>query len=204
MPEGRRKFAPLFLPIISPKGASCVMSINLQQDFFTLFGLPVTYKLDAEALDAAYRQLQLTVHPDKFAHLGDAEKRLSLQWATHVNEAYRSLRNPILRAQYVLSLNNSPNSEAKAAALAPQFLMEQMELREAVADAHSSQNEQALENLQRECREKTRQLYDALGRSLDDQNDEPAASGQIAQLMFLEKLDHEIEDALVSVQTGED
>ncbi|MFP5341193.1 MAG: Fe-S protein assembly co-chaperone HscB, partial [Gammaproteobacteria bacterium] len=76
------------------------MSIDLKQDFFALFGLPRRYALEESALEAAWHELQSQVHPDRHAHLSDAEKRLSMQWATRVNEGFRTLRPPLARAQY--------------------------------------------------------------------------------------------------------
>ena len=80
------------------------MSTDFSQDFFSLFGLAPTFRLDPMALEAAYHDLQTRVHPDKFAHLPDADKRVSMQWATRINEAYRTLKNPLARAQYFLLL----------------------------------------------------------------------------------------------------
>jgi len=56
-----------------------------------LFGLEPVFALNADSLDSAYRDIQAKVHPDRFAHAGDAERRASLQWTTRVNEAYRTL-----------------------------------------------------------------------------------------------------------------
>ena len=61
------------------------MSIDLTQDFFTLFGLHRRYAIDDAALEAAWHELQSQVHPDRHAHLSDVEKRLSMQLATRVN-----------------------------------------------------------------------------------------------------------------------
>ncbi len=61
---------------------------------FELFGLPPVFSLDQEMLEKAYRDIQSQVHPDRFAHAGDAERRASLQWTTRVNEAYRTLKSP--------------------------------------------------------------------------------------------------------------
>src|SRR4051812_19129219 len=72
---------------------------------FELFGLSSAFALDSEALERAYREIQSRVHPDRFAHAGDAERRASLQWTTHVNEAYRALKDPVQRAKYLLELN---------------------------------------------------------------------------------------------------
>src|SRR6266568_9105661 len=104
--------------------------MNLNDNFFELFELPVVFRLDSAALDRAYRDLQTRVHPDKFAHLGDDERRLSMQWATQANEAYRTLRRPLARAQYLLHLRGIDLKAESNTAMPPDFLMEQMEWRE--------------------------------------------------------------------------
>ncbi|MEW6688871.1 MAG: Fe-S protein assembly co-chaperone HscB, partial [Pseudomonadota bacterium] len=75
------------------------------KNFFELFGFAPAYALDLEKLDSAYREVQARIHPDRFAHAGDAERRASMQWTTRVNEAYRTLKSPLLRARYLLELN---------------------------------------------------------------------------------------------------
>jgi molecular chaperone HscB len=57
--------------------------IDLKQDYFALFGLVPAFSIDMERLEQAYIDIQARVHPDRFAHLSDTEKRLSMQWATH-------------------------------------------------------------------------------------------------------------------------
>jgi molecular chaperone HscB len=63
------------------------VDLNLQQNFFQLFGLHEQFRLENVPLDEQYHSLQTQVHPDKFAHLSEAEKRVSMQLATRVNEA---------------------------------------------------------------------------------------------------------------------
>ncbi len=65
--------------------------MDLTADFFSLFQLPRAFRLDAVDLDSRYREIQGQVHPDRFAHTGDSERRLSMQWATRANEAYQTL-----------------------------------------------------------------------------------------------------------------
>ena len=99
------------------------MSIDLQQDFFALFGLPRAYPIDLAKLEQAYLDLQSRVHPDRHAHRSDAEKRLAMQWATRVNEAYRTLRAPLSRAQYLLELRGVDAALETNTAMSPAFLM---------------------------------------------------------------------------------
>ena len=90
--------------------------LDLRQDYFTLFGLPRTFRIDADRLEKAYLDLQGKVHPDRFAHLSDAEKRLSMQWATHANGAFRTLRQPLTRSE---RLTPAPAQSARRSRTAP-------------------------------------------------------------------------------------
>src|SRR6185503_1893686 len=98
-------------------------------------GLPVAYSVDPARLEASYRDLQSRVHPDRFAAGSEAERRVAMQWATRTNEAYRTLRDPLERARYLLHLRGYDTGEESNTAMPPDFLMQQMEWREAVAEA---------------------------------------------------------------------
>ena len=78
--------------------------IDFSRNHFELFGLPARYRVDPASLDAAYRKLQSEVHPDRFARGTDAERRMALQSSARVNEAYRALKDPVERAQYLLRM----------------------------------------------------------------------------------------------------
>ena len=65
--------------------------MDFSDDHFALFGLPRRQALDELALEGHYRDIQALVHPDKHAHLPDADRRRAMQWATRVNEAYLTL-----------------------------------------------------------------------------------------------------------------
>ena len=111
--------------------------IDFSKDYFALFGLPARYRFDPAKLDAAYRKLQTEVHPDRFATAGDEERRLALQSSSRVNEAYRALKDPVGRAQYLLSLRGIDALAETDTALPQQFLEGELERREAVAEAHA-------------------------------------------------------------------
>src|ERR1044071_8234701 len=119
------------------------------QTHFELFGLPAAFGLDRQALDKAYHEIQSRVPPDRFAHAGDAERRASLQWTTRVNEAYRALKNPVQRASHLLELHGVDVAFETNTAMPAEFLMEQMELREALEGATQSKDLGALETLQK-------------------------------------------------------
>jgi len=115
--------------------------VDFNQNYFEIFQLPVSFDLDVDQLALRYRQLQSTVHPDKFVSATDHEKRLSLQWATQINSAYDTLRAPLPRAIYLLALKDV-NIEDNPQ-LDPMFLMEQIELREHLEDIGEQEDSEA-------------------------------------------------------------
>jgi molecular chaperone HscB len=170
------------------------------KDHFALFGLPRRYAVDRDALDNQFRDLQARVHPDKHAHLGETERRLAMQWATQVNEAYQTLRDPLKRARYLLHLaGHDPKIETNTAMPAA-FLMEQMELREAVAESAEIGDADNLEALHRRLRKEMAAQHDRLRETLDDKQDYGSAAEIVRQLMFQEKLLHDIDAALEATE----
>jgi len=174
---------------------NCAMKYDFNQNFFELFGFQPAYKLDLDQLDKTYRDMQSQVHPDKFAHLGDAERRLSMQWATLANEAYQTLKKPINRARYLLQLHNVETQEETNTAMPAEFLMQQMELREAVMDAKMAHDLVALEQVESELKGEIKALQSLLGQQLDVEADYQGAAQNVRKLRFLEKLVSEINDA---------
>jgi molecular chaperone HscB len=140
------------------------------------------------------------VHPDRFAHAGDAERRLSMQWATHANEAYQTLKKPLARARYLLHLAGHDVEAENNTAMPADFLMEQMEWREAVMEARNGGDHHELEHLHNRLRIDIQGRYDELEVLLDEAGDLDGATDRVRRLMFLEKLLHEIDDALASLE----
>ena len=79
------------------------------RDHFALFGLPRRFEIDERALESRYHELQSAAHPDRHAHRAEQERRLSMQWATRINEGYRLLRSSLSRARYLLELEGIGN-----------------------------------------------------------------------------------------------
>ncbi len=111
------------------------VNLDFSQNHFELMGLPVGFALDRAALEDAYRRLQGQLHPDRFAQSGDQERRLAVQGAAWVNEAYATLKDDTRRARYLLTLQGVEFNDERDTASDPVFLMEQMELREALEEA---------------------------------------------------------------------
>ena len=111
--------------------------LDFSKNFFELFGLPQTLPVDTGTLSDRFHALQQALHPDRFAAAGEREKRLSMQASTRVNEAYQTLRDPFSGARYLLSLYTGETGTESKNTRDMDFLTEQMELREALAEAKS-------------------------------------------------------------------
>jgi molecular chaperone HscB len=97
------------------------------QNHFELFHLEPQFGLDLSKLDAAYREVQSKVHPDKFVQASDAEKRVAMQWSTRANEAYQTLKKPLKRATYLCELHGVDLQAESNTSMPAAFLMQQME-----------------------------------------------------------------------------
>jgi molecular chaperone HscB len=172
------------------------MLFDFSKNHFELFSLTPSFQIDGARLDQAYREIQMLVHPDKSAHLGDQERRMSMQWATHANEAYQVLKNPLSRARYLLHLHGVDTQEESNTAMPAEFLMAQMEWREAIMEAKEAQDADDMEALHHRLRGEVRAQHQELGKLLDEQADYQAASGLVRKLKFMEKLGEEIDRAL--------
>ncbi len=109
----------------------------LNRNFFELFDVPACFDIDMEQVQSRYTALQSIVHPDRFASGSDAEKRLAMQQASHINEALQTLRNPVLRAACLLKLKGMDIDLDNETTMDAAFLMQQLELRESMATLRS-------------------------------------------------------------------
>jgi molecular chaperone HscB len=173
------------------------MTPDFARNHFELLGLPVAFGVDAARLEQSYRELQSRVHPDRFAAASDVERRMAMQWATRANEAYRTLRDPVARARYLLRLKGFDTGEETNTAMPPDFLMQQMEWREGVAEARAARDAEALASLRADIAATRAEMLEMLGRALDASHYDAGCS-LVRKLRFLEKLDDEIDDALNS------
>ena len=112
----------------------------MQQNYFELFQLPVSFDVDEQDLINRHRAVIARVHPDQFANKSVMEQRIALQWATFANEAFDTLKSPILRAQYLLKLH-APElaQEGVRVNLPSEFLMQQMMWREAMEEGNTAE-----------------------------------------------------------------
>ncbi len=175
--------------------------MDFTQNHFELFSLPQSYALDRDRLDSAYRELQNTVHPDRFAAKPEAEQRVAMQWATLANEAYQTLKHPVNRGVYLLRLQGLDALDASNTKMAPDFLMQQMEWREAIEEARAGKNMTALDDLTADLRTSHRRIETQLTDLIDTAHDFAAASEAVRQLRFMDKLIAEVGDVYEELET---
>ena len=167
--------------------------MKLSSDDFELFGIPRRHALDRAALDARWLALQAEVHPDRFAAEGAAAQRVAVQWAVRVNEAYQRLKDPLRRAAYLCELAGVPVNAEDNTAMPPGFLMQQLEWREALDDAHADRE---VEVLAEQVEARRRQALRELAATIDERADWPAAAQQVKGLMFIERFGEELDRRL--------
>lgn len=171
---------------------------NSARNFFEVFDLTPGFAIDLAALTSRYRELQRLVHPDKYAQGSDQDRRLAVQTAANINEAFRTLKDPVERALYLLRLHEVAVDDEAARKLDPAFLMEQMELREALSEVrHSAQPAQALRNICATIDALEKQSLDALTAAFarGDAASLHSANQHVQKLRFINRLRSEAQEA---------
>jgi molecular chaperone HscB len=167
--------------------------MNIDDDDFTLFGLPERFALDAAQLDRRWRELQASVHPDRFAAQGAAAQRIAMQWSVRVNQAYQRLKDPLKRAAYLCERRGTPIDAERNTAMPREFLMQQMAWREALDEADDGPAVQALSD---QVEQHERILLGQLQDLLDERNDVAGAAAQVRALMFVARFRQDIDHRL--------
>ncbi|HYM48728.1 MAG TPA: Fe-S protein assembly co-chaperone HscB [Burkholderiaceae bacterium] len=172
----------------------------LPPDHFQLFQLAPRFALDLAALDRAYRSVQAQVHPDRFAAGTAAENRVAMQWATQANEAYRTLKSPLKRAAYLCERASVPIDAESNTAMPSEFLMQQLQWREALDGARGQHDSAALQALDDGMASERDRLLGEIGHALDVEGNHPRAASLVRQLMFIEKFGTEIFTAVEALR----
>jgi molecular chaperone HscB len=167
--------------------------MNLQSNDFEIFGLAPSFGLDRMKLDERWKQLQREVHPDRHASSDAQLQRQAMQWSVRVNEAYQRLKDPIKRAAYLCELHGAPVDAENNTRMPSDFLIQQMEWREALEEASSAGD---LEDMADEVAEKRRRMIEEARRLADDESDYPALAQQVRALMFVERFARDVEARL--------
>jgi len=166
---------------------------------FATFGIEPTFALDLNALAVRYRDLQSAVHPDRFANATDAEQRAAMARAVEVNDAYYTLKDPVRRAMHLLTLQGIDALAASDTSMPVDFLMEQVEWREALADARLKEDTDRLEELAAEITSILRSLGDTFDAAWRGEH-LTVATTLARKMRFMQKLAEEVDSALSDLE----
>ena len=164
--------------------------MNLQSNDFELFGLTQKFSQDRAAIDSRWKELQREAHPDKFAAQGTAAQRVAMQWSVRINEAYQRLKDPLKRASYLCELNGAPINAENNTAMPTDFLMQQIEWREALDDAKTTEK---IDQIALEANKYGRDQLSKIEQEIDVRKDFSTAATQVRSLMFIERFASDIE-----------
>ena len=171
--------------------------MNLQANDFELFGLAQRFSQDRAAIDARWKELQKEAHPDKFAAQGASAQRVAMQWSVRINEAYQRLKDPLKRASYLCELNGAHVNAENNTAMPAEFLMQQIEWREALDEAKTAEN---MQEIARQANEYGRKQLSKIEQFIDDQQNFKLAVEQVRGLMFVERFASEVDARLDQLQ----
>ena len=156
-------------------------------DYFSLFGLPAHYHVDTQALATRFQDLQRQNHPDKFASASEAEQLAAVQRSSTINQAWQTLRHPLPRAEYLLSLHGFDLASEQHTVRDTAFLMEQLELREELDEIEQAKDSQRLDAFMKRVSEMYNVRHQLMVEQLDSETWD-AAADTVRKLRFLDKL----------------
>lgn len=172
----------------------------MSQNYFEFFRLPSQYDIDLSLLDANYRKIQAEVHPDKFVTASPAERLQSMQTATLANEAYQTLKQPTSRARYLLQLSGVETLEESNTAMPADFLMTQMEWREAIEEAEDAKDIDALDAQLSMMKSAAKSLQLNLAAALSDANTLAEAAQIVRKLSFIDKVSADVGNIIARLE----
>ncbi|WP_426414658.1 Fe-S protein assembly co-chaperone HscB [Aestuariirhabdus sp. LZHN29] len=166
----------------------------MQEDYFELFGLPRSYRVDQQELATRFRELQQVVHPDRHAAANEREQRLSVQYAAHVNDAYQTLKSPVPRAIYLLRCCGVEPRLENNTVMDAVFLMQQLEWREAVDELRASRSEAGLDALRKETDAQMQRFQDQFSECWQGgEEDLQVAETLVMKMQFVDKLHEQLD-----------
>jgi molecular chaperone HscB len=113
-------------------------SADTGADYFGVFGLPRKLGLDAADLEARFHQLSWKLHPDNFAGASESERELAVERSSQLNDAYRTLREPLRRVEYLLGLAGMRKEGQQKQQAPPELLEEVFELNESLEELRAA------------------------------------------------------------------
>ena len=172
----------------------------LSRNFFELFEVPVAYEVDLDLVQQHYRELQKVVHPDKFVDASDQEKRISMQQTSWLNEAFNTLKQPVDRAIYLLKLKGIDINLENETTMDADFLMSQMEMREALSEVRSKDDPLAeLDDFSNQIKNNMKNMME--GFSIAHESDQlDDAREWIRKMQFIQKAKKEVDELSAKIE----
>ncbi|MGC1484140.1 MAG: Fe-S protein assembly co-chaperone HscB [Candidatus Acidiferrum sp.] len=109
-------------------------------DYFAIFGLPRKLWIEMNALEQEFLKLSWKLHPDNFVNATEQERELSLQRSSELNDAYRTLRDPVARVEYLLGIENMRKEGEHKQQAPPELLEEVFELNESLDELREAKS----------------------------------------------------------------
>lgn len=163
-------------------------------NYFNLFDLPICFTLDLDDLSSRFRELQRSVHPDKYAAAPESERLLALQRSAQINDGYQTLKQPLSRAKHLMELHGHPVT-GEQTFTNPAFLMQQMELREELEELRNVADPVALDKYEARISGEVARYFEKIGQGLDPE--QPQNLDELAELIrevkFLLKIKDELD-----------
>eukprot|EP01031_Cornospumella_fuschlensis_P032126 gene32126-38860_t len=157
-------------------------------NLFDIFQLPRTFDIDLIQLESAYKSLQKTLHPDKFATKSPSEKDKSTVTSSTINSAFETLRSPVQRAEYMVWLAFGKTMSEERTVQDPELMMEVFELRE---ELQGVSDQAGLQRLQTQLQEQAKQAQSDFAVRFAAKNEEESIRLAM-RLRYLHKMLEEI------------
>ena len=158
---------------------------------FQLFGMKPGFVIDEKRLESAYQAAMMKVHPDRFADRSAAERRVAEQWSARINEAHDTLKNAVLRASWLCEDAGHPIGAETNTAMPMDFLMKQMQWREALEAAQG--DAQAVADIRRSTEAEKADIAAGMARAIDEEKNWAVAVDLTRRLMFVNRFLEEVE-----------
>jgi molecular chaperone HscB len=124
-----------------------------------------------------------------------------VQWTARLNEAYRALKDPVQRGKHLLELHGVDVAFETNTQMPTDFLMQQLEIREDLDAARAKKDSSYLDGLKETLAKQKQALEAQIGERIDERKDYPGAVELVRKLMFLQKIDAEIDAAYEAIET---
>jgi len=185
-----------------PFCASCkaVLPPEARDDRFAVLGLPRKFEVDLGAAEAAYKDLSRRLHPDRFAKADPRARKAALARTVEINDAWRTVKDPIKRAEYLLDLagfglagddrqGGGETAASKKMAAAPAFLVEILELREALGEAQQAGDMVKVAFMAERMRGRAAEAMKTIAAALEGERFEEGARALVALRYYQRFLD---------------